>query len=595
MPRLRRFFLANFCLTLFSGTVLAYDPPIGIPAPEFGIQQIAPAPPGAWPGAQAAGYYYVDNSHPAATDSGNSYGYPDKPRLTIPEIVYPAGSMIEVHGGPYTDTDILLRFSCTQAQPCWLRGTPGAKPTITGRFRVLDSHYVIFENLDFNGGSGGAIGIAGDSGDHIAVRGSLIQNRAYAGNTSGISMQPNVGGTMHDIVVYDNVLRELGDWQTSADEDFHGVAPNLWGRDATTSLFNVWILDNEFYHVSGNGVQVIAGNWTDSYKYLHHVYVGRNTGHHNRQTAFWSKQASDVIFSQNIAYGGRTHGTQPGDGIGYQYGPNNLWIIFNTIFDSNYGIRQSSTSETANNKAYIVGNLIYDIHPEPGIEYIPTDPWRPGVALALWHGNMERYVVDNTVHDVRGGVSSVLAGALHMSGNIISDIGANDYHMSIYNSAPLTSADHLMFHEPGGVARFRWRSTDYIGLTAFQNISGICANCVTADPLFVDGAARDYHLRRTSSARDSGVQSSVYDVFFNRYGIDIRRDFDGAPRPRGAAFDFGAYETFSADLNADGVVDGMDIGILMSNWNQIAPLLDLSGDGTIDKTDLSIAVGEMRE
>lgn len=587
------FSFTGLCMLFLAGKALAYDPPLGIPAPDFGIDETAPAQPGAWPGAEAAGFYYVDNTHPAATDSGNSYGYPDKPRATIPEITYAAGSYVEVHGGPYADTNIQLRFDCTQAQPCWLRGTPASKPVITGQFRIFDAHYVIFENLDFNGGGGAAMGIGGMSGDHIAIRHSNVRNRAFAGNTSGIGIQPNLGGTMNDIVVYKNLFHALGDWQTSADEDFHGVAPNLWGRDATTSLSKVWILDNEFHHISGNGVQVIAGNWTDSHKYLHHVYVGRNVGHTNRQTAFWSKQASDVIFSQNTAYGGRRHGTQPGDGIGFQYGPDNIWIIFNTIYDSNFGIRQSSTNTTPGHKAYIIGNLIYDIHPEAGYDYVPTDPARPGVALALWQGGMDRYVVDNTIHDVRGGVSSVQRGGLFMSGNIISDIGTDDFHMSIYNSWDVTTADKLMFHEPGGTARFRWRSTTYDTLAKFQSVSGLCANCVTADPLFKSAATRDYHLQGGSPARDVGVQSDVYDVFFARYGINIRVDHDGAPRPRGSAFDYGALEALSADFNADGVVDSLDLGILMSFWNQVEPSVDLNNDGTVDEADLDIALGDM--
>lgn len=42
-----------------------------------------------------------------------------------------------------------------------------------------------------------------------------------------------------------------------------------------------------------------------------------------------------------------------------------------------------------------------------------------------------------------------------------------------------------------------------------------------------------------------------------------------------------------ADLNGDGVVDGADLGILLSAWGQEGPG-DLNGDGTVDGADLGL-------
>jgi chitodextrinase len=54
---------------------------------------------------------------------------------------------------------------------------------------------------------------------------------------------------------------------------------------------------------------------------------------------------------------------------------------------------------------------------------------------------------------------------------------------------------------------------------------------VHADPFFVDRAARNYHLRSDSPAIDVG-----------QAGRSAATDFDGRPRPRGAAPDIGAFE-----------------------------------------------------
>ena len=60
------------------------------------------------------------------------------------------------------------------------------------------------------------------------------------------------------------------------------------------------------------------------------------------------------------------------------------------------------------------------------------------------------------------------------------------------------------------------------------------------DPQFVDFNGFDFHLRGASPARDEGatVLPSNPFVFGNAHATDK----DGVPRPRGKAFDLGAYE-----------------------------------------------------
>lgn len=89
----------------------AWQPPIGIPRPEFGIEEtyrMYDDPTNRNPALTytmntEGGYYthYVDNTHPAATNTDNPYGTASKPRDTIPSPL-PEGSVVEVHGGPYT-------------------------------------------------------------------------------------------------------------------------------------------------------------------------------------------------------------------------------------------------------------------------------------------------------------------------------------------------------------------------------------------------------------------------------------------------------------------------------------------------------------
>lgn len=65
-----------------------------------------------------------------------------------------------------------------------------------------------------------------------------------------------------------------------------------------------------------------------------------------------------------------------------------------------------------------------------------------------------------------------------------------------------------------------------------QSSGNIINHNLQTDPLFVNAAAFDLHLQSGSAAIDAGTDlSSIFTT-----------DFDGTPRPQGAAYDIGAYE-----------------------------------------------------
>ena len=51
----------------------------------------------------------------------------------------------------------------------------------------------------------------------------------------------------------------------------------------------------------------------------------------------------------------------------------------------------------------------------------------------------------------------------------------------------------------------------------------------------------------------------------------------------------------TGDLNQDGIVDSIDLSILVSNWNSSDPNSDINNDGTVDSLDLSILVSNWGE
>ena len=128
---------------------------------------------------------------------------------------------------------------------------------------------------------------------------------------------------------------------------------------------------------------------------------------------------------------------------------------------------------------------------------------------------------------------------------------------------------------------------------------------VNADPLFVNQAGGDYHLKANSPCIDKGVNDGVTD------------DKDGISRPQGAGYDIGAYEYSSGfgtlltptptpsptvaaptpvikagDANSDGHVEETDYGIWLSHYGQTVSggrtVGDFDGDGKVDGVDYSI-------
>ncbi|MCG8488898.1 MAG: hypothetical protein MI756_15595, partial [Chromatiales bacterium] len=114
-PRLSRLFVLG--LLIFAHAAYSdYIPPLGVPAPDFGIDNVAPALPTNW-GSNQDGFYYVRSG---GGNSGN--GYPDDPRSTIPDPI-PAGSVVVIEGTYTTKHESNpLTANGTSDQPVYIRG-----------------------------------------------------------------------------------------------------------------------------------------------------------------------------------------------------------------------------------------------------------------------------------------------------------------------------------------------------------------------------------------------------------------------------------------------------------------------------------------
>ncbi len=525
------------CVAVLGSAIAAeaqWMPPIGIPAPAFGITQVAPRSPSPWTTA-TPGFYYVEAASANATDNVNPYGTPAKPRATIPTVL-PAGAVVELHGTYDRSQSSPATFVAdgTSANPVFIRGvSAAAKPLIRNAWEVTGS-YVILENLEFgplNSAQTGALVFLAPI-NHAALRTSDLHGNL---NDGGLAIESWSADLNQNVVVLNNSIHDNGDVAASYDQDIHGIV-------VSARVSNLWVLDNQIYRNSGDGIQINAG--TADQATTHNIYVGRNTSYGNKQSGFWTKQAADVIFSQNVCHSHRTSNSSMGACMGYQYAPQRAWFLFNTIYDSDYGILVASDSDMGTGTdAFIIGNVIYNIHHLPAEPYNVQSAWSN--AAIMLAGGVNQHVINNTIYDVDAGIN-VPQGpvtTLDIADNIISMVtvaAAND----VFIESGATSANTLLQRNLfDGDARVSFGGDPQQHLTAAQlSPSG----SLKANPMFVNPAGNDFRLQSSSPAIDAGALSAAYATFQQRYGLNIVNDADGTARPLGMAVDMGAFEATGA-------------------------------------------------
>jgi hypothetical protein len=357
----------------------------------------------------------------------------------------------------------------TAASPVVYRGV--GSPEFSGQVSITGS-YVIVEGIVVRGG------VVRFSGDHLVLRDSEITNNAGAVSKTTVS----TGGTSSDIVVFRNKIHDNGQWQSSAENDFHGVS-------ASGSVRRMWILENEMYHHGGDSVQIGHGGGNS----VSGVYIGRNVMHHDRENAVDLKEVSDVVVSENTMYGYRSTGSSEGAAVVIHYCPINASIVNNLIYDSQVGISSTSLNSACAGQSVtnrIVGNVIHTIL---------------GNAIQGWGSGKVTQIANNTLHNVQG------------VGIDIDNAGSGSF-----------AENNILSSVRGGqiVAN---------GVTSRNNLT-------SGDPLFLNAAGGDFRLQAGSQAVNKGVSSTAFAGFQSVFGVSITVDRAGQSRPSGGAFDIGAYE-----------------------------------------------------
>ncbi len=398
-------------LTAIGTNVLADEwlPPIGIPIPEFGIEESHTMYAGdsAYHTGSAGPYsIYVDNTAANCSNSGPATAA--KPRCDIPTHIDKPGTVVEIHGGPYSYdmSKPVIDVNGSKDRPVFIRGVDDGQgyPVIDNASTIgIQGKYFIVENLIFEKsslrtGSREKSGY-GYGNHHIGLRNLEIRNHPLKNGSALV-------GT--DVVFYKNhVHHNQGD-------DRHGTTI---GRGSE----RVWIIDSYFHHNGGDAIQFCHRCKKEAPR---KIFIGRNLMHSDRENGVDLKYGKDIVISENTIHSYRAARpnekwcydddsycgvfSSGSDGsaivVGSDGAPGRPWIVANNIFDSTQGVRIEEVRE-----AWIIGNNIHNIE-------------KNAIALQKWGESL--HIIGNVMHDAQFGVNQYWRNkfTVHISGNIFSEM-----------------------------------------------------------------------------------------------------------------------------------------------------------------------------
>jgi len=413
-----------------------------------------------------------------------------------------------------------------------------------------------------------------------------------------------------NVVVYDCDIYENGAYarlRPYPEPDPYDFENDYYGVMVGLGSFNIWVVDNRMYSNSGDSIQVnitgalSGGTWNSNpaNANAHHIYIGRNEMHHEREEAVDLKLCHHVVVSQNKLYAFKPI-TRSGGGTAivihsvpvsrncdgtpvtsYPYerrGPDHIWVLYNEIYDcerSGITVSHSVNEDTSPNEIYLIGNLIYNVKHrfvdanQDGLDDWIPDPASAGLAIGVIACSSV-YAYHNTIYDCDLGIAvgsrardDSQSYRVDIANNIITKMSSHEgyFHLGFLNYASATDSlvKNNLFYEPDErvsiiLVQDPSGKGDHYEILKFESVFSYMSNKsgnLWVNPLFAhpfsDPLLRDFRLLPGSPAIDSGLDLGFQELFssirhFQREGILLNEDFGRNPRPSGSAFDRGAYE-----------------------------------------------------
>ena len=533
-------------ITLITET--SVTPPAGIPALPDIFHTPTPTP--ASVGDTETIDWYIDNSHPNATDeprageSSPRHGTPETPRATIPPsgAMITAGARVFISGGVATPYELRRSQSWhrwnligSADRPIYVLGVNRGpnKPIISGPGKSLrlEIQYTVIDGLNFQGMAVIQRNDTGRAtGGNVAVKHTIFDRDNYGRTGSGASL--NRGDVN---VLYDVHVRNAGRTEPdlSRENDVHGIQ--------ISNVSDFWILDSMIHHSAGDSVQING-------EFAQGIYIGRNKFHSDNENALDFKRRYDLVFVENDVWDYRAiaYGSSGSDGTPVIINqdtsgqtPTYSVVARNRIWDANGGIRHQG------NQIWSTDNVFWHIHHNKNTS---------SRSYAIVVGNNADadyidHITNNTFHQVDGGIfisASANRGVIdhRYVGNAFGTLNSDSLerlHVSINsNHDQGTTLDYNYYAEPAAIS---WAKNIYT-VSELRTYTGQGRNSVDQiDLQFRAPAIFDLRPQPTSPLVDANIEHSAYRQIQGRYGNNGSLDNDRKPRPINGDWDIGAYES----------------------------------------------------
>jgi parallel beta-helix repeat protein len=395
---------------------------------------------------------------------------------------------------------------------------------------------------------------------------------------------------------------------------------------------------------NGTGVYVRAKNCTIENNYVHDTAregillsdssltqtATQNCTVKNNKV-YHAEMAGIVIQGQNhLVEGNEVWGTE-------QYGP--LWPNPPSYIDAD-GLRYFGSGHTFRNNYIhdIPSDGVINVDPhtdcfqtwgDPAVGHdilfdsnlcvLPFDNNAKGLRAKAWQEEGGAYNLtmrNNIIHTNMAGLFNGAHDITFLNNTFVGTLGDDAQGIHFTNALNVTAKNNIFAYLENGVSQLynEGGSTITAGNNCVYKVGGNRhdpGDVNGSDPLFVNTAAGDYHLKANSPCIDKGVSDGV------------STDKDGNARPQSAGYDMGAYEytvsgfgaiitqvpatntptatpvptttltptpiPIRGDANGDRAVNESDYAIWLSHYNQHVTggsgVGDFNGDGVVDGVD----------
>ena len=268
----------------------------------------------------------------------------------------------------------------------------------------------------------------------------------------------------------------------------NGDANRILGNEFKDTGAEPAINNNHIIYVSLGASDVDIG-----WNYIHDVIVGHVIQvHTDAFFSYYNVRIHDNVIAKGLT--GDSRGINIGNANGDSYGS-----IYNNIIDS---VGQNFSAIAMYSGSWkVYNNTIYNAHASSSM---------------VWVSNLVQQF---------GGAAGWSQPTADIRNNIFYSDGQSPYVAAVNGASmsQLTLSNNLYYNH---------------GAAPSQDPAA-----VTADPLFINPLVSDFHLQSAASASSPAIDhgSSVVNTV-------VSMDHDGNPRPQGAGFDSGAYESAGPSL-----------------------------------------------